>query len=120
MRPASSTPIEESNVTDGNTHPTSTRIVRHWGRIWLGKSSTVNGRYYIAWEPEREEVEVSVQQYGDPHWIEKLFRDMITVAREYLDEASLDYSTVRIRVNLYSHQSDGKDQKFTLEHMERR
>lgn len=96
------------------------RTVRHWARVWLGRSDTVNGRYFIKWEPEAGEIEVSIQEYGDPRWIEKLFTDMISVSREYLADISAEYSTVRLRVNLYTHQADGRDQKFTLEHMERR
>lgn len=98
---------------------TRNRVVHHWARVWLGKPITVDSRTRIHWEEQAGEVEVSVQEYGDPRWIEKLMADIIDVSQEFLLDAPEGFDSVRVRVMLYTHQTDGRNQKFTLEHIER-
>ncbi len=110
---------EQEQLLDSPT-PTRIRTVHHWARVWLGKISHNEGRFYTNWTEEAGETEVSVQTYGEPRWIEMLMADMIIVAKDILKEIDPEYGTVRLRVNLFTHQADGKNHKFTLEHLERR
>lgn len=105
-------------IIDSSSSPPR-RLVHHWATCWLGKvSSEKDG--WLAWEKQAGEFEVSVQEYGQPHWIEDLFSEMIDTGREILDDAPDMYTAVRLRVRLFSHRPNGSNAKFTLEHIEYR
>ncbi len=112
-----STRPDSADALDGKS--SHNRTVHHWALCWLGRPAT-DGSHRYTWKPEPGEIEVSIQQYGDPRWIESLYTDMIETAREILEDNDPEYTSVRLRVNLYTHQPDGRDAKFTLEHIERR
>lgn len=95
------------------------RTVTHNARIWLGKPVTVEGRTRVQWVEENGEIEVVRQQYGQTGWFEELEHELIETAHELLEEAPPGYDSVRLRVVLYTHHPDGKNYKFTLEHIER-
>lgn len=72
------------------------------------------------WVPDPSRYEVSTQTYGQEHWMEDLQADMVRECREMLQDASPEYDSVRMQVNLFTHLPDGSNAKFTLQHIERR
>jgi hypothetical protein len=120
-------PLEEeaNDVTNDVPEPEEstpvrrTKTVHHWAQCWLGKPVPGNSLWYD-WQPEPDQIEVAVQEYGDPRWVENLFTDMIDAARDVLEESGPEFTAARLRVRLFSHRPDGTDARFTLEHIHKR
>jgi hypothetical protein len=111
--------LEEALDTEPRAYRRRTKTVHHWAKCWLGKPEPGNSTWY-AWVEEPAEIEVAVQEYGDPKWIENLFTDMIDAAKDLLAGSEPAVTAARLRVRLFSHRPDGDDARFTLEHIQKR
>jgi hypothetical protein len=112
----------ENRVSDNEVSekPGKSLRVVHWAKYWIGKPASSPPSYRYTWVEQPGEIEVSIQQYGEPRWIEQLYVDMIETGQEILGEIAPEFDAVRLRVTLYTHQPDNRNYKFTLEHVERR
>lgn len=111
---------EEATEATPRRRRTKVKTVHHWAKCWYGTPDMNNSMWYN-WQVVPEEIEVTVQEYGDPKWAENLFTDLIDAGKELLDQAPEEVTATRLRVNLYSHRNDGSgDARFTLEHITKR
>lgn len=120
-------PDEDDDVADDGFPDTeaespvrrTNKPVHHWAKCWLGRPVPGNSLWYD-WREEPDQIEVAVQEYGDPRWAENLFTEMIETAKDLLNEAEQSYTAARVRVRIFSHRPDGSDARFTLEHIQKR
>lgn len=115
--PESSTPTRNHAPSHHAGEP-----VLHWGRIWLGKHSQpfADRPSRFVWVLEPEQILVSEQVYGQPRWMETLQLNMVQTARELLEDASPEYESIRVQVQLWTTLQDGSKAQFTVQYVERK